>query len=74
MRSLTANCAELGRSIEDVIREKANECKLIRQAAKEAGISEQDLISSMTGVMSGNMPAAVVEQKKEEKNGKRNQT
>ena len=75
MRSLTANCAELGRSIEDVIREKANECKLIKQAAKEAGISEQDLISSMTGAMSGNMPATLFESKKEEsKNGRKNRT
>lgn len=69
MRSLTYNCAELGRSIEDVLREKALECKLIKKTAEEAEISTQELLSSMTGIFSGNLPKeAFQKQKEEEKN------
>lgn len=56
IRSMTANCAELGRSFEDVLREKAQDSLLIKKVSQETGIPERDLISSSIGVFSGNLP------------------
>jgi len=56
MRSITYNCNELGRSLDDVLEEKAVECQKIKEIAEKHGLTTRELISSMIGEFAGNLP------------------
>lgn len=67
MRSLSYNCNELGRSMDDVLDEKGKECQKIKEVATKYGITVRELLSSMIGDFAGNLPKEESSQDKEDK-------
>lgn len=66
MRSLSYNCNELGRSMDDVLEEKGKECQKIKEVATKYGITVRELLSSMIGEFAGNLPKEEASQVKED--------
>lgn len=70
MRSLSYNCNELGRSMDDVLEEKGKECQKIKEVATKYGITVRELLSSMIGEFAGNLPKEEGSKEKEKEDEK----